>query len=193
MVTVPSFYANAQTAISLSDWDRSLGLSAEVNNSILENRAQPMAELRSFGVTSADVLDMIEITSLNRTENQNRTLYPVSHLNQSDTEGADDWLVFDYIWKENPSHQDIEAVMGFKAGAEGLVFEVNKLTELGVQVQIANQTYEIPETMVGTVSPGFLQTNLQLTRIDDQAMKPSQHSEVHPLHWLFPAAQDYTK
>lgn len=176
---------HAQDIVSQSDPDGILGITNETIGQALDNRTLSQPTLQDFGIDTQDVLNLIEITTLNRTENQNRTLYPVSHLNQTDIDGNLDWVVYDYVWKENPKHQDVEAAVAFKTAENGIDLEINKLTQLGVEIRIVNQTYLMPETRSGEISPGFLLASVLLPVSDQQKTALSPDPNLDPLFWLF--------
>jgi len=84
----------------------------------------------------SDILSRIRITSLNRIDGQDRVLTPEFHTTQRDLDGTSNWAVFDYVWKENPNHRDIEAIVGIVPSGNEYVIEVAKLTTLAIRIDI---------------------------------------------------------
>jgi hypothetical protein len=92
-----------------------------------------------------------------------KVLQPTFHTTQRDLQGKSDWVVFDYVWKENLQHSDIEAIVGFTPSNNGYVVEVGKLTRLGLKIDIDNrQSITVPPTTAwGQVGSGFVTFNIQ--------------------------------
>ena len=108
--------------------------------------------------TVSNVLSRINITSLNRFNGTDRLLDPVFARYQRDMNGqaGGEWNIFYYVWKENPKHFDIEAVVGILPVPDGYIIEIGKLTGHGIRIDIDNQTHTIPPATFGEVSSGFL-------------------------------------
>jgi hypothetical protein len=106
-----------------------------------------------------DVSSRMNVTSINRINGQDRVLTPVYLLTQNNIKGDPDWRVFHYIWKENPKHYDVEAIVGvMPSGNDQYHIEVGKLTNRTLELEIdGNRTITIPaDTTLGQVNPGHI-------------------------------------
>ena len=108
----------------------------------------------------SDVVSRIKITVVNRTSGVDKALTPIYQANQSTlTEPTSYWRIFNYVWKENPKHFDIEATAAIaRASDGGYIVEISKLTQRGVKIDIDNgsRTIMIPTTNPNQVGPGFV-------------------------------------
>ena len=106
----------------------------------------------------SDIIARIKITSINRFDDQDRDLIPVYHLTQRSLTGDLDWRIFDYIWKENEKHFDVEAIVGVLSMPDNTyTVEICKLTSLGIRIDIdTGQTITMPATTAGQVGLGFV-------------------------------------
>jgi hypothetical protein len=106
-----------------------------------------------------DVSSRMNVTSVNRINGQDRVLTPVYLLTQNNIKGDPDWRVFHYIWKENPKHYDVEAIVGvMPSGNDQYHIEVGKLTNRTLELEIdGDRTITIPaDTTLGQVNPGHI-------------------------------------
>ena len=104
-----------------------------------------------------DVVSRIKITSLKRFNNEDKVLTPLYNMTQTGTDGLPNWEVYHYVWKENPAHQDIEAIVGIlKHQNNTVTVEIGKLTYLGLKIETPNKIFIIPNTPIEQVGPGFV-------------------------------------
>jgi hypothetical protein len=109
--------------------------------------------------TTADIVSRIKITSLNRTNGQDRILTPTYQLTQTTLQGQPIWRIFHYVWKENPQHLDVEAIMAIaRASNGGYIIEISKLTQQSIKIDIDNgsRTITIPASKWNQVGPGYV-------------------------------------
>jgi hypothetical protein len=102
----------------------------------------------------------LTLTSLNRSDGEDRILAPVYITSQSRTNGSsnDEFRIFHYVWKETPEHYDVEAIVGVKPYGEQYYVEIGKLTDLAIKVGVGdNRTGIIPATNeTGKLSHGYV-------------------------------------
>jgi len=105
------------------------------------------------------------LISINRIDGQDRVLEPIFHLTQRSLKGQPDWRIFDYVWKENKEHFDIEAIVGVLSMPDnGYTVEICKLTSLSIRIEVdTGQTVIMPEYLytAGQVGPGFVALKIQ--------------------------------
>jgi hypothetical protein len=106
-----------------------------------------------------DVLSRINLTTIDRIDGQDRVLIPVYIKTQDSLTGKPEWRVFHYVWKENPQHYDVEAIVGvMPMDEQNYRVEVGKLTSRAIKVTVdGNQSGTIPaDSPLGRISPGHI-------------------------------------
>ena len=106
-----------------------------------------------------DVLSRINLTAIDRIDGQDRVLTPVYIMTQDSLTGKPEWRVFHYVWKENPQHYDVEAIVGvMPMDEQNYRVEVGKLTSRAIKVTVdGNQSGTIPaDSPLGRISPGHV-------------------------------------
>jgi hypothetical protein len=82
---------------------------------------------------------------MDRINGEDRVLIPVYMLTQNDLNGDPGWRIFHYVWKENPVHNDVEAILGIAPVEDEYIVEVGKLTNRAIKITIdGNRSGTIP-------------------------------------------------
>lgn len=104
-----------------------------------------------------DALSRLTLTSLNRTNGEDRVLTPVYQFTQTLFDSSSDYRVIHYVWRE-PQHYDLEAVVGVKPVGNQYHIEIGKLSDKAIKVDLgSNQSGVIPATnSTSRVSLGYV-------------------------------------
>ena len=157
--TTPALAEGKDSAVSL-DYENFHRLQFEKIVSGFKQQNQPQySVVKTTDLIVRDVLSRINVTSIDRINGSDRVLTPVYILTQNGLKGQPEWRVFHYVWRENPQHYDIEAILGVMPTADDRYrVEVGKFTSRGIKVTVdGNQSGTIPfDNPLGKVSPGHI-------------------------------------
>jgi hypothetical protein len=106
--------------------------STSVNSSALVNSTDPVVQ---------DIMSRLSITG--RERGPTTPEYRLTQVNQS---GNPDYRIFYYVWKEDPQHYDIEAIVGVNPIGDEYYVEITRLTIHSIDVSFDGNLIGTMET-----------------------------------------------